>query len=96
MHHARGLSRETRDPALVEAIKKDYRSAPIHDADRVMLDYADKLTRTPWEVGEVDITRLRDAGFDDRAIHDVALVAGYFAFVNRVADGLGVQLESDA
>jgi alkylhydroperoxidase family enzyme len=42
---------------------------------------------------ETDIARLRKAGWSDRAILDLTLVVGYFAFVNRIADGLGVQLE---
>lgn len=62
-------------------------------ADRAMLDYVEKLTRRPAEVGPDDVEALRAAGFDDRMIHDVAAVAGYFAFVNRLADGLGVELE---
>lgn len=59
-----------------------------------MLDFVAKLTRTPAEMEEEDdVGGLREAGFDDRAIHDIVLVAAYYAFVNRVADGLGVTLE---
>lgn len=59
-----------------------------------MLDYAAKLTRTPAEIGVDDIAALRAAGFDDRAIHDICAITAYFAFVNRIADGLGVELEA--
>ena len=58
-----------------------------------MLAYAVKLTRTPGSLEAADVGRLRDAGFDDRAIHDICAVAAYYAFVNRIADGLGVELE---
>jgi len=58
-----------------------------------MLDYAVTLTRTPHAVDEADIQRLRDVGFDDTAILDVCQVASYFNYVNRLADGLGVELE---
>lgn len=58
-----------------------------------MLDYVVKLTRTPGAMGRDDVDTLRRHGFDDRMIHDVCAIAGYFAFVNRVADGLGVELE---
>lgn len=58
-----------------------------------MLEYADKLTREPWAMVEDDIERLREAGFGDSAILDINQVTGYFAFVNRLADGLGVELE---
>jgi uncharacterized peroxidase-related enzyme len=59
-----------------------------------MLDYAVKLTRTPTEVTLNDAQALRAAGFDDRAIHDICAVTAYFAFVNRIANGLGVELEA--
>ena len=59
-----------------------------------MLEYVEKLTLRPWEVVEQDVVALRDAGFSDAAILDIAQVTGYYAFVNRLADGLGVELES--
>ena len=58
-----------------------------------MLDYTLKLTLTPGDVDKDDIERLRRQGFDDLAIHDICAIAAYFAFVNRIADGLGVELE---
>ena len=58
-----------------------------------MLDYAAKLTREPWAMVEGDVEALRQAGFSDAAILDMNQVAGYYAFVNRLADGLGVDLE---
>ena len=59
-----------------------------------MLDYAVKLTLTPWEMVADDVERLRSRGFSDSAILDINQVTGYFAYVNRLADGLGVELES--
>lgn len=58
-----------------------------------MLDYSEKLTNTPQAVDHDDVKRLRSHGFDDLAIHDICSVVAYFAFVNRIADGLGVELE---
>lgn len=58
-----------------------------------MLDFAVKLTREPAAMGEADVTALREQGWSDSAIHDLACVISYFAFVNRMADGLGVRLE---
>lgn len=84
----------TRDDELVEQLKRDYRLASISDRERAMLDYAVKLTLTPHEMQQADIHRLRDAGLTDKAILDLNLVTGYFAFVNRLADGLGVEMES--
>ncbi len=58
-----------------------------------MLAYSAKLTREPWNMSRADIESLREAGFSDGAILDICQVAAYFAFVNRLADGLGVELE---
>jgi alkylhydroperoxidase family enzyme len=68
----------------------------LPEADRALLRYAEKLTRAPSTVGPEDVQQLRAAGFDDRAIHDACVIVSYYAFVNRVADGLGVELESSA
>jgi uncharacterized protein YciW len=59
-----------------------------------MLEYVEKLTRTPGDMVSSDIDSLRSVGFTDRDILDIATVASYYAYVNRIADGLGVQLES--
>ncbi len=58
-----------------------------------MLSYAVRLTRTPHEVSGEDVARLRAVGFDDTAILDICQVVSYFNYVNRLADGLGVELE---
>lgn len=58
-----------------------------------MLRYSLKLTETPWDMVEQDVAALRDAGFSDRDILDIAEVVSYYAYVNRIADGLGVPLE---
>jgi uncharacterized peroxidase-related enzyme len=79
--------------ALLAALVADHGAADLDPADRAMLDYAVRLTDEPWSIGEADIDGLRAAGFDDRAIHDICAITAYFAFVNRVADGLGVELE---
>ena len=71
----------------------DYREADLSPADRAMLDYAVKLTIEPWNMVEGDVRALREAGFSDAAILDINQVTGYYAFVNRLADGLGVELE---
>lgn len=82
--------------ALLAALSADYRTAELSLSDRVMLDYVVKLTREPWAMGRADVDALRGAGFDDRAIHDICAITAYYAFVNRIADGLGVELESPA
>lgn len=59
-----------------------------------MCEYVHKLTLMPWAMAEVDVVELREAGFSDAAILDINQVTGYYAFVNRLADGLGVELEA--
>lgn len=58
-----------------------------------MLTYARKLTLAPANIDCHDVEQLREHGFNDRAIHDICTVTAYFSFVNRIADGLGVELE---
>ena len=96
MHHARGLLRLTKNPVLVAALQLDYRSADISARQRAMLDYADKLTRDPGAVTAADLLPLHAAGLDDRSILDLNQTVSYFAYVNRVADGLGVSIDEYA
>ncbi len=80
----------TLDKNLVEALEKDYTTAPITAQDRTMLDYVVKLTRDATKVSRDDHVRLRAAGFDDKAILQITLIASWFNYINRVADALGV------
>jgi len=93
-HHAAGLVRLTNDGELVEQLLTDWQQATLNDGDRAMLVYAEKLTRTPWAMEQADVAALRTVGFSDAAILDINQVTGYYAFVNRLADGLGVELET--
>ena len=101
MHHGEGLRSllvgEGREPerarALVDAVASDPADAGLSAPDRAMLEYVEKLTRSPEDIDATDIENLREEGFDDRAIHDMCAVAAYYAFVNRIADGLGVEVE---
>ena len=83
----------TLDGALVEALERDYTTAPISPQDRVMLDYVVKLTRDATKVWKDDMEKLRNAGFDDRGILQITLIASWFNYINRVADSLGVGRE---
>ena len=74
----------------MEAIRRDYRTAPIDEGDRVMLDYVTLLTRDATRVTAADHDRLRAAGFDDLGILQITLIASWFNYINRVADALGV------
>lgn len=75
------------------ALVADWSHAALNDVDRAMLAYVEKLTRAPASITADNIETLRHVGFDDAAILDICQVAAYYAFVNRLADGLGVELE---
>jgi uncharacterized peroxidase-related enzyme len=83
----------TLDKKLVDALQNDYRSAPISAQERAMLDYVVKLTRDATQVSRADHEQLRTAGFDDRGILQITLIASWFNYINRVADALGVGRE---
>ena len=78
------------DDELVRALQEDYDNAPISLADRAMLDYAGQVTVDATRVSPDDHARLREHGFDDRAILQMTLIAAWFNYINRVADALGV------
>ena len=80
----------TLDEALVEALERDYRTAPITPQERIMCDYVVKLTKDATECSPADHEKLRAAGFDDQGILQITLIASWFNYINRVADALGV------
>lgn len=92
-HHRRGLRRLLRDDELADEIEADFETAGISEKRKSMLRYSAKLTREPAAMTEKDVARLRTVGFTDIDILHIAEVVGYFAYVNRIADGLGVPLE---
>lgn len=64
------------------------------EPDQALCRFADKLTKSPAAMTETDVQQLRDAGFGDPAIHDASQVISYFNYINRIADALGVELET--
>lgn len=79
--------------AYVHALARDWRTAPLSPVDRALCEFAAKLTRRPHDMKPGDLEALRACGLDDRAIHDAAQIAGYFNYINRIADSLGVEPE---
>jgi len=80
----------TLDENLVRMLREDYKNAPIAESDRVMLDYVIQLTKDATRIAPEDHKRLRAAGFEDKAILQITLIASWFNYINRVADALGV------
>lgn len=94
VHHSAALTRESGDKALAEAVASLTHQLTLPGRLAALVGYAEKLTRDPATMVESDLTPLRDAGLSDRDIVDLNQVVAYFNYVNRIADGLGVELES--
>jgi len=75
---------------MVASLEEDYRTAPISEQDRAMLDYVVKLTKDATKCSPQDHEKLRAVGFDDQGILQITLIASWFNYINRVADALGV------
>lgn len=84
-----------KDEEKLARFLRDYRQIELSEADRAMLDYSIQLTRDPASVTEQNIEGLRRCGFSDEQILSINLIASYFNFVNRVAEGLGVELTAE-
>lgn len=83
--HGAAIRQLSGDPELGEMMVMNYRAAALDPRHKAMLDFAVKLTETPDRIEEADRQALRDAGFDDRDIWDIASVAAFFNMSNRVA-----------
>jgi len=94
--HAHDLRVEVGESILADKLEADgWENAPLSNAETAMCAYAEKLTRDPASMSELDIQTLRDAGWQDHEIHDACQVIAYFNYINRIADGLGVDAEHD-
>jgi uncharacterized peroxidase-related enzyme len=87
--HGAFLRKLTGDPLLVEQLRTNYAYAEIEPRERAMLDFAVKLTERSSACTEEDVQALREAGWSDEDVMDIAEVAGMFNFTNRLASGLG-------
>ena len=94
--HGTQLRQFTGSATLTEQITRDYAAADVDARTRAAMAYAAKLTLRPGDMEAADAAALRDAGFDDRQIVDVAHVVGLFNYVNRIARGLGTELHTGA
>ena len=92
MTHAGFLLRQSDDAQLVSDILHDYTAADLSEADLVMLDFALKLTLNPSSVAKNDVEALRDAGYEDSEVLSIVLTTCLINFMNRLADGLGIDV----
>lgn len=77
----------------MHAVVRDWRTAPLDERDRALCRFAIKLTETPSLMSPADVEALREQGLDDRAVHDLVQTVGFFNYITRVAEGLGVEPE---
>ena len=84
-----------RDDALLERIEAGYRNAGLDERRQRMLEYVEKLTLAPSTVELRDVEAMLAAGLSEVDVLEVAEVASYYAYVNRIASGLGVELEEN-
>ena len=87
--HSAALRKLTKDPVLADGIAADHTGVQLEPRTRAMLDYAVKLTLRPTEMIEADVVALREAGWSDKDVMDIAEVTGMFNMTNRMASGLG-------
>jgi uncharacterized peroxidase-related enzyme len=84
---------ETGNHTLVKHLKTDPANAPLDPQDRAMIDFALKLTREPAQVKREDVEFLQQYGFSEEQVVDIVLITCTFNFMDRLADGLGVELD---
>ena len=88
--HSLGGVEET----LKTELTQNFRTANITEQEILILEYAEKITKEPSNITKDDVTKLLENGFSETAIHDIVQVTSYFNYVNRIADALGIELES--
>ena len=93
--HGAAVRQLSGDPALGEAMVMNWRAAPLDARQTAMLVFAEKITKASSEITEADRAALREAGFADRDIWDIANVAGFFNMTNRVASATAMQPNPD-
>jgi uncharacterized peroxidase-related enzyme len=92
-HHKKSLYQLTKNPFLIGAIENDFHEADVPEKDIAMLEYVEKLASRSSSIEKKDVAALRSAGFKDIDILDIAQVAAYYSYADRLANGLGVELE---
>ncbi|MBR9978018.1 MAG: peroxidase-related enzyme, partial [Bacteroidetes bacterium] len=92
-HHSDALDRVTRDRALVRSVRENYRNAPLGAREMTMLHYAEALTLHPADDSSARIAAMQVEGWTEQEILHITLIVSYFNFVNRIALGLGIELE---
>lgn len=94
-HHGEALNHFWKDEQRIEQLKQDFRNCDLTDKELALAEYAWEMTRNPSGIHQQNIERLKELGWNDRAILDAAMVVSYFNFVNRMVLGLGANIEKE-
>lgn len=92
-HHRRGLRRLLKNDELLAQVEADWRGSDLDARRKAILAYAEKLTLHPAEMTREDVTALHAASLSDTDVLQLAQCVAYYAYANRIADGLGVEVE---
>jgi uncharacterized peroxidase-related enzyme len=93
--HAEDLRTTSGDDALAKAVQNDFRGSSLDAAHKALCEWAEKLTLTPAKCNREDVEGLKAQGWSEEQIASAAQVIGYFNHLNRLADGLGIDLEPE-
>lgn len=93
--HAQDLREFSKDEALAKAVKQGFRSSSLDAKHKALCEWAEKLTLTPAKCTRADVDALRGHGWSDEEVVSAAQIIGYFNHLNRLADGLGIDLEPE-
>lgn len=93
--HAADLAATSRDDELARQVKQDYRASKLDESHKALCAWAEKLTQTPAKCTREDVDELRSHGWSDEQVVSAAQIIGYFNHLNRLADGLGIDLEPE-
>ncbi|MBK9974789.1 MAG: hypothetical protein IPP14_08450 [Planctomycetes bacterium] len=95
LSHAQDLREFSKDGLLVEAIQQGFRNSPLDAKHKALCEWAEKLTLTPTQCDRADVDTLRAQGWRDEEVVSAAQIIGFFNHLNRLADGLGIDLEPE-
>ena len=93
--HGEDFRVESNDAGITVHLKHNWREADLSEADQALCAWAEKVTLKPRETDQADVDALRDTGLSENAISDAAQVIGFFNYINRIAESLGVNLEPE-
>ena len=89
--HGAAVRELSKNPILGEMIVMNYKMAPLDDRQKIMLEFTEKITKNSSDINEDDRQKLRNVGFSDHDIWDIANVAGFFNMTNRVASAVAMR-----